>query len=67
MLDGFLSEERDQSLMNVIEVITAQRIFILQNIAKKNFWPFLIPCKFLRKYLTFRPKMSRGTDNNDPE
>lgn len=66
MLDGFLSEERDQSLMNVIEVITAQRIFILQNIAKKT-WPFLIPCKFLRKYLTFRPKMSRGTDNNDPE
>lgn len=34
---------------------------------KKNFWPFLIPYKFLRKYLTFRPKMSRGTDNNDPK
>lgn len=41
MLDGFLSEERDQSLMNVIEVITAQRIFILQNIAKKTFGLFL--------------------------
>lgn len=40
MLDGFLSEERDQSLMNVIEVITAQRIFILQNIAKKKLLAF---------------------------